>query len=148
MESKNELLKKGLEIITYVALVINAVALGLSIIVDIGVPFGSVLGGYLFFIALCANIASLFFNFATLNRTDEKGKLLKRLCYIFLIFFFFALYLMLYKQFIFISQMDLTDISYLTSDILQKFTYFGILGFGLALALLDLKYLSRPETWL
>jgi hypothetical protein len=135
----------GLKITTYASLVLNALAIALSLIGDYNVLN---IAGYIYFAVLCINLSAIFFTFINLNVQDKKGKILKVICYIFLVFFFFALFLLLYKQIIFVTIMDLTSIQYIVADLIQKTVYFGILGFGVILALLDLKYLHRPETWI
>ncbi|MHA1264298.1 MAG: hypothetical protein ACTSRS_03605 [Candidatus Helarchaeota archaeon] len=140
-------MKRWMEIFVYIAFVINLLAIVLNFLVELNLSGLIEVGGLLYFIALCTNISIIFFNFATFNRNDEKGKILKILCYIYLVFLFFGLILFYFKQFIFIAIMDVTSIQYLLANLIQSILYFGILGFGLLLLLFDLKYLQRPKTW-
>jgi hypothetical protein len=145
---ENHILKKGLEIMVYVALIANVTSIVLGIIATIGSTAISNIAGIMFVISLGVNLAVLFFNFASLNRVDPKGKRLKNLCYIFMIFFFFALILIFYNQLVFVLEMDLMSRHYIIAYIIHISGYFGILGFGLLITLFDFKYLPRPETWI
>lgn len=136
---------KGLNIIIYISLVINAVAIVLSLIGDFKIRD---FAGYIYLIAICINLLTIFLNFINFNALNDKGKILKIICYVFLAFFFFALFLLIFKQIIFVTEMDPTSNRYLIADLIHKIAYFGILGFGVILSLFDLKYLNRLETWI
>lgn len=133
---------KYLKAITYATLGINLITIILSL-------FGSYpisnIAGYMYIVAICINLLTIFFNFINMNTADAKGKLLKVLCYIYLVFLFFAMFILLFKQIIFVIQDDPSRI--IIADITHWTVYFGILGFALLLSLLDLKYFNRPETW-
>lgn len=136
---------KGLKIIIYLTLAINAMAIALSVIGNFDIIN---IAGYIYLLALCIDLGAIFFTFINLNAADEKGKILKAICYIFLGFFFFALFLLLFKQIVFMTETDPLNIRYVVAELIHNFAYFGILGFGILLSLLDLKYLHRSETWL
>lgn len=135
---------KYLKIVTYATLVINAITIILSVFGEYPI---SDIAGFMYIIAICINILAIFFNFININTVDAKGKLLKALCYLFLVFLFFAMFLLLFKQIIFALQTDPTSNLLLIAEITHWIIYFGILGFGILLSLLDLKYFDRPETW-
>jgi hypothetical protein len=135
---------KYLKMVIYATLVINAVTIILSLIGELSI---SNIAGFMYVVAICINILAIFVNFININTADAKGKLLKVLCYIFLTFLFFAMFLLLFKQIIFVLQADPTSNRLLIAEITHWIVYFGILGFALLLSLLDLKYFNRSETW-
>jgi hypothetical protein len=135
---------KYLKVVTYATLVINIVSIILSLFGEY--PISSI-AGYLYIGAICLNILVIFFNFMNINTADAKGKFLKILCYIYLVFLFFAMFMLLFSQIIFIIQEDPTSIRLIIAELTHWIVYFGVLGFALLLALLDLKYFTRPETW-
>jgi hypothetical protein len=135
---------KYLKVSTYATLVINIVSIILSLFGEY--PISSI-AGYMYIVAICLNILVIFFNFININTADAKGKFLKILCYIYLVFLFFAMFMLLFNQIIFVLQEDPTSIRLIIAELTHWIVYFGVLGFALLLALLDLKYFTRPETW-
>ena len=143
----NKFWKKNLKFVVYATLIINAVAINLNLIVEVGLTILSGIAIFSLILAWIINLVAIFFNFANLNRKDEKGILLKRICYIFLVFFFFGLFMMLFKPIFTAFIMDPDSPILIIANILHLIAYYGILGFGLALSILDLKFLERKETW-
>jgi hypothetical protein len=133
-----------LKVVIYATLVINIITIILSLFGEYPV---SSIAGYMYLVALSVNLLAIFFNFINLNRASAKGKVLKIICYIDLVFLFFAIFMLLFNQIIFVLQEDLTNIRLIISEITHWIIYYGILGFALLLALVDLKYFNRPETW-
>jgi len=142
--TEREVYFKYLKVVIYATLVINIITIILSLIGEFTI---SNIAGYLYLVAICLNILALFFNFININTADAKGKFLKIICYLYLVFLFFAIFMLLFKQIIFVVQEDPTNFRLLMAEITHSIVYFGILGFALLLALLDLKYFNRPETW-
>ena len=135
---------KYLKLVTYATLVINAITIVLSLFGEFPI---SNIAGFMYLVAISVNLLAIFINFLNINTADPKGKLLKNLCYIYLVFLFFALFLLLFKQILFVTQIDPNNMRLMIAEITHWIVYFGILGFALLLSLLDLKYFNRPETW-
>lgn len=144
---ENATWKKMLDVSAVLTLVINGTTIIISILAAIGIAIASI-AGILYLIALCFNIGLIFFNFTILNREDTRGKKLKVLSYAFLLLFFFAFFLMFYYQIICVIEQDVTSTRYLVAKLMNNVGYYGILTFGLALTIVDLKLRQHPETWL
>lgn len=145
---ENETLKKLLDVIVYLTLIINVITIVLSLLAYTGISLISMSAGILFLAALSLNLSTIFFTFANLNREDAKGRSLKNLCYLYMVFFFFAMFFILFKQIIFAIVTDITSNLYTIAEIVYLLGYFGILGLGLLLVLLVFKSIHRYETWL
>ena len=134
---QNGILSKYLNLVIYLAVIINLVTIIFSLLLDIGVSFLGNITGIFLLVAWSVNLLTVFFYFGNLNRADEKGNLLKNLCYLFLFFFFFALILLIMKLVMLMPLM--LYLSFLA--------YYGILGFGLLFAILGYRLRDRAETW-
>lgn len=145
---ENETLKKFRDITVYATLIINVSTITLSLLAYTGILVISMFAGFFFIVALLLNLSTIFFTFANLNREDVKGRKLKNLCYIFMVFFFFAMFFILFKQLIFAVVTNIASYLYPIAEIIYLLGYFGILGLGLLLVLLNLRYIHRHETWL
>ncbi len=135
---------KYLKLITYATLVINATTIVLSLFGEFPI---SNIAGFMYLVAISVNLLAIFVNFLYINTADAKGKLLKIICYVYLVFLFFAMFLLLFKQILFVTQVDPNNSRLMLAEITHWVVYFGILGFAVLLTLLDLKYFHRPETW-
>ncbi|HUX98809.1 MAG TPA: hypothetical protein VMV49_04600 [Candidatus Deferrimicrobium sp.] len=135
------------KVIILITLITNSIAIILSLIGDVGITLLTSVAIILMITAWCANLTAIHFTFVNLNRTDRKGNLLKNICYVYLVFFFFAIFMIFFKQIVFIFVQNVESVRYLRAEIIHLIAYYGILGFGLILSILDFKFLERAETW-
>ena len=100
--------------------------------------------GIILFIALFGNFLLVYLNSVQLNKTSKIGNTLNILCYIFLIFSIMAMLGMLLGNFL--ISVSYSNINPLFSTVVY-IKYFGLLGFGALIAIIDIKNLKKKELW-
>jgi hypothetical protein len=128
---------------SYGGLIINIVAIFLTILPYIGLDAFKTVSTIMFIIAFGIDLALITLNLSLINRQDPVGQKIKVISRIYLIFLYLAVCLLLFASFVY-SFYGMGQLAFIA----QLIAYYGIFGLGLVTVFLDFQNRNRTETWI
>ncbi|MHA1132499.1 MAG: hypothetical protein ACTSQI_20160 [Candidatus Helarchaeota archaeon] len=131
--------KTFLEKYTNYALIINIVAAVFYLLGSLGLNIIETFSVIIFFITVGSDLALVYLILASINRNTETGQQIKKICWIYLVLFLFAILLMLLDSLTY-SFIEVGNPIRFISIIGAQFAYYIIFGFGIFTSLYYLRY--------
>jgi len=140
--------------VSYAAILLNLISILFGIIyltsASLGIIYIFVLWdifGIIIIVTLFCNLLLTYLNTIRLNKTTKLGNKLNLLCYIYLMFVNVAMFLIILGNIL-----PSASYSNLLTDNLMAYGllvlgYFGVLGFGIIIAFVDIRNLETKELW-
>lgn len=142
MDKENGLIKNY----SYLSLIINIVAIVFTILPTIGLSTLGTISVIIFIVTVAVDLALIYLTLDSINRSDSKGQTIKKLCWIYLIFFFFAILALMTDALVY-SFVEVGSILRTLSYIFAQIAYYAIYGLGIFTSYYNLQHIDRPETW-
>ncbi len=140
--------------VSFIALFLNIIALVFGAVYLVLSSFGIVyifvlwdIFGVLMIVTFLNNFLLIYFNDIKLNKNTQLGNKLNILCYGFLIFQIFAISLIFLGNWRYYAIYSTDPLDAIRSYVFICIGYFGVLLFGMAIALIDIKNLNNSELW-
>ena len=130
-----------------IAFIMNAVAVAFQQIPNlIGISFIGTLSTILFLIAAGIDLGLIYLTLNNINREDEIGQKLKKICWLSILLFLLAICMLMVDSLVY-SFIEVGSILRTFAAIGGILAYFIIYISGCLMAYLILKNIDRSETW-
>ncbi len=137
--------------VSYAAMLLNLVSIVFGIIYLAGASAYifviSDIFGIIILVTIFCNLLLTYLNTSRLNKTTKLGNKLNLLCYIYLMFVIVAMFLIMLGNWLYTANYSNLLIDNLMAYGFLLLGYFGVLGFGMVIAFVDIKNLENKELW-
>jgi predicted esterase len=135
--------------VSYVSIILNLASIIFGIFY-LAIPIYTFIWdifGVIILLALFGNVLLIWLNSIKLNKSTKLGNRINILCYIYLLFIILAMIGIAFNNFMISITYSNALIDNLSSYFRMYLYYFGLLVFGICLAVIDLKNLNNRTIW-
>ncbi len=129
-----------------ITLCINIAAIIFHILPYLGLMAVSAVSTILFLVAVGIDLGIIYLTLITINRADNIGQNLKKLCWLYLLVFMLAICLLMADALVY-SFIEVGSILRIFTQIGSQIGYIAIFGLGIYLSFYIIQNADRTETW-